>query len=41
MMQTLTASVVMLVVIPISNGDDVDAGSERGDDGGDQYQQWR
>ena len=31
----------MMVVITISNGDDVDADSERGDDGGDHYQQWR
>ena len=30
-----------MVVITISNGDDVDADSERGDDGGDHYQQWR
>ena len=41
MMQTPTASVVMMVVITISNGDDADADSERGDDGGDHYQQWR
>ena len=41
MMQTPTASVVMMGVITISNGDDVDADSERGDDGGDHYQQWR
>ena len=31
----------MMVVITISNGDDVDTDSERGDDGGDHYQQWR
>ena len=30
-----------MVVITISNGDDADADSERGDDGGDHYQQWR
>ena len=30
-----------MVVITISNGDDVDADSERGDDGGDHYQHWR
>ena len=30
-----------MVVITISNGDDVDADSERGDDGGDHHQQWR
>jgi hypothetical protein len=35
MMQTPTASVVMMVVITTSNGDDVDADSERGDEGGD------
>ena len=41
-MQTPTASVVMMVVITISNGGDVDAAyRERGDDGGDHYQQWR
>ena len=34
-MQTPTASVVMMVVITISNGDDVDTDRERGDDGGD------
>ena len=41
MMQTPTASVVMMVVINISNSDDVDTGSERGDDGGGHYQQLR
>ena len=41
MMQTPTASMVVMVVITISNGDDVDADSERVDDGGDHYQQWR
>ena len=41
MMQMPTASVVMMGVITNSNGDDVDAGSERGDDGGDHYQQCR
>ena len=39
-MQTPTASVVMVVVITICNGDDADTDSERGDDGGDHYQQW-
>jgi hypothetical protein len=38
-MQTPTASEVMMVVITISNGDDVDADRERGEDGGDHYQQ--
>jgi hypothetical protein len=33
--------VVVMVVITISNGDDVDADSERGDDGGDHYQHRR
>ena len=37
--QTLTASVVVMVVITISNSDDADTVSERGDDGGDHYQQ--
>ena len=41
MMQTPTASVVMMAMIAISNGDDVAADSERGDDDGDHYQQWR
>ena len=41
MMQTPTASVVMMVVITISTVDDVDADSERGGDGGNHYQQWR
>ena len=41
MMQTPAASVVMKGVITISNGEDVDADSERGGDGGDHYQQWR
>ena len=41
MMQTPTVCVVMMVVITISNGDDVDADSERGDDGGDHYYQVR
>ena len=41
MMQTPTASVVMMGVITISNVDDVDAGSEPGDDGVDHYQKWR
>ena len=38
-MQTPTASMVMMVVITISDGGDVDAASERGDDGVDHYQQ--
>jgi hypothetical protein len=38
MMQTPTASVVVMVVITISNGDDVDAGSERGGECGDRCQ---
>ena len=41
MMQTPTASVVMMGVITISNGDVADTDSERGDDGGDLYQHWR
>ena len=41
MMQTPTASVVMMVVITISNGDDADTDRARGGDGGDHYQQWR
>ena len=39
MMQTPTVSLVMMVVITIRNGGDVDAASERGGDGGDHYQQ--
>ena len=31
-------TLVIMVVITISNGDDVDAGSERGRDGDDPYQ---
>ena len=38
MMQPPAASVVLMVVITISNGDDVDADRERGGDGGDHYQ---
>ena len=38
MMQTPTTSLVMMVVITISNGGDVDADSKRGGDGGDHYQ---
>jgi hypothetical protein len=34
-------SVVIMVVITITNGVDADTDSERGDDGGDHYQQWR
>jgi hypothetical protein len=30
----------MMVVITISNDDDADTDRERGDDGGDHYQQW-
>ena len=40
-MQTPTLSVVMKGGITISNGDDVDADSECGGEGGDHYQQWR
>ena len=40
MMQTTTASVVMMDVITIRNAYDADTDSERGgDDGGDHYQQ--
>jgi hypothetical protein len=35
MMQATAASVVAMGVIAISNGDDEDTDSERGDDGGD------
>jgi hypothetical protein len=41
MMQTPTTSVVVMGVITISDGDDVDAKGKRADDGGDHYQQWR
>ena len=41
MMQTPKASVVVMMVITISNGDDADPASERGHDGDDHYQQWR
>ena len=41
MMYTPAASVVLMVVITVSNGDDVDADSGRGGDEGDHYQQWR
>ena len=41
MMWTPTVSVVLMGVITISNGDDVDIGRVRGDDGCDHYQQWR
>ena len=41
MIQTPPASLVVMLVITISNGDDADAGRKRGDDGGDHYQQWR
>jgi hypothetical protein len=30
-----------MAVFTIGNVDDVDTDSERGDDGGDHYQQWR
>ena len=40
-MQPATASVVLMAVITISDCGDVDAGPERGGDGGDHYQQWR
>ena len=39
MMQASTARVVVMVVITISNGDDVDTNRARGDDGVDHYQQ--
>ena len=38
MMQTPTLIAVMMGVITTGNGDDVDADSERGDDGGDHHQ---
>ena len=42
MMQTAIASEVMMVVITISNDDEVDAADrERGGNGGDHYQQLR
>ena len=41
MVMITTASVVMMVVITISDGDDADTDSKRGDDGDDRYQQWR
>ena len=41
MMQTPTTIVLVMVVTTISNGDDVNADSERGGDGGEYYQQWR
>ena len=41
MMQTPTASEVVMGEITITNVHDADAGSERGGDGGDRYQQWR
>ena len=41
MMQTPTASVVMMGVITNSNVDNEDADSERGGDNGDHYQHWR
>ena len=37
--QTPTASVVVMVVTTIRNGGDVDAASDRGGDCGDHYQQ--
>ena len=41
-MQTPTVSVVMMVVITISNDDDANTDRELGDDGsGGHYQQWR
>jgi hypothetical protein len=40
-MQTPTASEVVVVVTTIRNGGNVDAASERGGDGGDHYPQWR
>ena len=41
MMHTPIARAVVMVVITISTGDDVATDSERGDDGGAHYQQWR
>ena len=41
MMQTTTASVVMMEGITISNSDDADTDNERGGEGGDHYQQGR
>ena len=41
LMQTPTASVVVMVVITIRNGDDADDDRARGDYSGDHYQQWR
>jgi hypothetical protein len=41
MVQTPTASVVVIVMIAISNGDDVAADNERGGKRGDHYRQWR
>jgi hypothetical protein len=40
-MQTPAASVVVIVVITISNCDVGDTDFERGCDGGDHHQQWR
>ena len=37
MMYTPAASVVLMVVITVSNGDDVDADRDRGGDEGDPY----
>ena len=39
--QTPTASVVVMVVTTIRNGGDADTNREHGDDGGDHYQRWR
>ena len=41
MMQTPTLSLVMMVVISFRNGGGADTDSERGDDSGDHYPQWR
>ena len=41
MMQTPTESVVMMVVLTITNGDAADTNRERGGDDGDHYQHWR
>ena len=41
MVKTPAASVVLMRVITISNGDDAASDSERGADGGDHYQRLR
>ena len=39
--QAPTSSVVVRVVITVSNGDNADTDRERGGNGGDRHQQWR